>query len=113
MKNIITAALIFIGIVSCGKNEQNVAEKKIWVRGNCGMCKERIEEHVSKINGVKKAVWDVKSKELTVRYDSTVTNNDAIETICANIGHATKSRTSDGKITDELPECCRPHSKAH
>jgi copper chaperone CopZ len=108
-KNIISGFIILataLALQSC--NDTKVVEKKVWVRGNCEMCKERIEEHVQKINGVKSAIWDVNSKILTVKYDSTLANQNAVETICANVGHATKAKISEGKVIDELPECCKP-----
>lgn len=96
-----------MGLSSCTDNSK-VVEKKIWVRGNCEMCQERIETNVRLINGVKSAQWDVESKMLSVRYDSTLTNELAVETICARVGHATKTRSSDNKVVSELPECCQP-----
>lgn len=95
---------------SCGNNA-NITEKKVWVRGNCDMCKDRIETHVKRINGVKSATWNANNEELNVSFDSTLTNQDAIETICAKVGHATKTKISEGKAIDELPDCCRPEEK--
>lgn len=97
-------------ILSCSNNA-NVTEKKIWVRGNCDMCKDRIETHVKRINGVKSAIWNADNEELKVSFDSTLTNQDAIEAICAKVGHATKTKISEGKVIDELPDCCRPEEK--
>lgn len=104
----VLSVFIFLGILSSCSEKPSIVEKKIWVRGNCEMCQERIETHVKLMNGVKSAHWDVNSKLLSVKYDSTLTNELAVETICANVGHATKTRNSDDKVVKELPDCCQP-----
>lgn len=106
----VSCTVSFMLLMSCGNNA-NITEKKVWVRGNCDMCKDRIETHVKRINGVKSATWTSDNEELKVSFDSTKTNQDAIETICAKVGHATKNKISEGKVIDELPECCRPEEK--
>lgn len=104
--SILITVCALLGLSSC--TDSKVVEKKIWVRGNCDMCQERIETNVKLINGVKAAHWDVNTKLLSVKYDSTLANELAVETICANVGHATKAHIGNPKAIQELPECCQP-----
>ena len=82
-------------------------ESTFYVRGNCGMCKERIENSLKTTDGIVKADWDVKTKNLTVTYDSTKIGEDKIQQLVANSGHETKTKTSPQAVHDALPECCK------
>ena len=85
-------------------------EKKtetVKVYGNCGMCKTRIEKAAKGIDGVKKADWDRETKELTVTYDSEVTNLEAIEKAIADVGHDTENARAKDEVYNELHSCCK------
>jgi copper chaperone CopZ len=60
---------------------------KVW--GQCDMCKARIEKTV-KAEGVTENVWDVKTQMLTVTFDPSKTNKDAISKKLAAVGHDTE-----------------------
>jgi periplasmic mercuric ion binding protein len=107
-KYLIIYCIAIFAIVSCQKESPSIVEKKIWVRGNCDMCKERIETQITAIKGVKSAVWNVDTKELTVKFDSLNTQLSQIEKMVASSGHATKNTASTEKSINELPECCKP-----
>jgi periplasmic mercuric ion binding protein len=103
-------AIAFVGLIafSCGQNTVDSGKQtEFYVRGNCGMCEERIEKAVMEIDGVNKADWSVETKNLTVSYDSTKTNELKIQQTVANVGHETKTITSPQSIHDALPECCK------
>ena len=93
-------------LISCSQNNSN-KESEFYVRGNCSMCKERIEKTVSGIEGVSKSTWDVKTKNLKVSYDSTKVNELKIQQTVANSGHETKEIASPKAANDALPECCK------
>src|SRR5512145_342270 len=56
------------------------------VSGNCEMCKTRIEK-AAKIDGVSKADWSVKTKKLTLEYNSSVVTSDTVLKKIAAVGH--------------------------
>lgn len=89
------------------KVESTVAEATFWVRGNCGSCEKRIERTLKKIDGVSEAEWDQESGDVTVTFDPAKTNQDALETAVAEVGHATKKYEADEEKHDSLPKCCR------
>ncbi|HEX2977158.1 MAG TPA: heavy-metal-associated domain-containing protein [Bacteroidales bacterium] len=76
------------------------------VLGNCSMCKERIEKAV-KAEGATAASWDSKTKMLTVSYDPSRTNTDALARKVASVGHDTGKYKADDKTYNSLPGCCK------
>ncbi len=109
LKNIIVLSSLTALVFSCGEKntEKSGKQTEFYVRGNCGMCEERIEKAVLDIDGIKKADWDVKTKNLTVTYDSTKVNELKIQQTVANTGHETKTVPSPQATHDALPECCK------
>lgn len=106
IKYIVVLSSLTALLFSC--NQNNLTKKsEFYVRGNCGMCEERIEKTVNGIEGVEKSDWDVKTKNLTVTYDSTKVNELKIQQSVANSGHETKSIPSPQAVHDALPECCK------
>jgi len=86
------------------------AEKKtetVKVYGNCGMCKTRIEKAAKSVDGVSKAKWDQKAKELTVTFDPAITNIEDIEKEIAAIGHDTEDVRAKDETYNELHSCCK------
>ena len=75
------------------------------VSGNCGQCKERIEE-AAYVKGVKKAEWNKETKVLTVVYNSEKTSLDKITAAIAKAGHDSKDHKASDKDYKKLPECC-------
>ncbi|MFN8415852.1 MAG: heavy-metal-associated domain-containing protein [Cytophagaceae bacterium] len=99
------AAVILTSCSSANKNDS------FYVRGNCEMCKQRIETTALSIKGVFKADWNVDSKELSVAYDSTQTNAMQIHEAVANVGHGTKLVPMNQEAHDNLHECCKVANK--
>lgn len=80
---------------------------EFFVRGNCEMCKERIEDVAKGVEGVKSADWDVKTSVIHVIYDTTKTDEMAVHQAVAGAGHGTDHVQMDQKAHDALPDCCR------
>lgn len=106
LKNILLLAPITVLVFSCNQPKAG-REASFYVRGNCGMCEERIEQSLASVNGVIKADWDVKTKNMVVSYDSTKIDERTIQQKIANAGHETKSISSPQAVHDALPECCK------
>lgn len=98
-----------IGLISCNKN---VAEKtetfKVW--GNCEKCKKTIESAIS-INGVAEKNWDIGSKLMTVKFDTTIVGLDAIEQLIAKAGYDNELYYGDDYAYAKLEECCQYERK--
>lgn len=105
--SLIIALVAFTAMFSaCKKTELN-KESSFWVRGNCEMCKERIEKTAKAQLGVGTATWDVESGMMKVQYDSNMVTEMDIQKAIAATGHATKTVPMDQKAHDALPECCQ------
>jgi periplasmic mercuric ion binding protein len=76
---------------------------KVW--GNCDLCKARIEKAV-KIEGVTNADWSTKTKLLTVTFDPSKTNKDALSKKLALAGHDTEKYKATEDVYANLPGCC-------
>ena len=76
---------------------------KVW--GKCDMCKSRIESTV-KAEGATNASWDQKTQMLTVSYDPSKTNRDALSRKLASVGHDTEKYKAPEDVYAKLPACC-------
>lgn len=75
------------------------------VFGACEQCKDRIE-NILKGRGVKKAVWDVDTKMLSVVFDPSKITLDKIENKVVAVGHDTENKKAKKAVYDALPDCC-------
>jgi len=78
----------------------------IKVSGNCESCKERIEK-AAKIEGVKKADWNQKTKLLTLVYDPSKVKSIDVQKKIADVGHDTPLFRAEAKNYNALPSCCK------
>jgi periplasmic mercuric ion binding protein len=74
----------------------------------CEMCKENIETAVAKVDGVKKATLDVKTKELKVKYDAGAVSLDEIRKAITATGYWADNMMPDKNAYAALPACCKP-----
>lgn len=98
---IAVCCMSFIGAYAGEKTET----VKVW--GNCGMCKKTIEKSLKDVAGVHSAVWDKKTKVLTVSYDADKISMKQIEEKVAASGYDTKNVKGSDKAYSELEKCCR------
>lgn len=77
---------------------------KVW--GNCGMCKKTIEKSL-KIDGVKKASWDVKTKEITVNFDPKKTDLKKIQNAICAAGYDNDGCKGNDAAYEKLHACCK------
>lgn len=109
MKKIFLFSILIISIIAC-TNKPN-AQAEFYVRGNCGMCKERIDKTALALSGVADADWNEETSVLKIAYDSTKISSLDIEKSIAATGHATKGVAMDTAAHAKLPECCQVHAK--
>ncbi len=85
---------------------QSVVTRTLVVKGNCGECKERIE-NASDIKGVKLSAWNVDSKVLKITYDSLKVSLSQIKEAIVSRGHDLVDMKSADAAYKKLPKCCR------
>tara|TARA_B110001454_G_C12604178_1_gene385834 strand:+ start:14 stop:382 length:369 start_codon:yes stop_codon:yes gene_type:complete len=107
MKNIILILyLVSPFFLSCQEINKKNTKVKFEVSGNCIMCKKRIEKAVLSSKGVKYALWDIPSNQLTLIYDSRNSNLEKIHKLILNAGHDTSLFPASDDVYNELPLCC-------
>jgi len=103
MKSLILS-VVFISIASFGFAQGKTETLK--VSGECGTCKKKIETAAKKA-GATYASWNVDSKELTVKYNSTSTNSAKIQKTIADAGYDTQDFKASDKAYNSLDGCCQ------
>lgn len=88
------------------QQSNNSASDTLTVFGNCGQCKERIEEAAYSVKGVKHADWNKKTHILTLVYNRSKTDRKKIAHAIALAGHDTVLEKSTDKNYSQLPSCC-------
>ncbi|HWI90996.1 MAG TPA: cation transporter [Flavisolibacter sp.] len=97
-------SLVFILMASIGFAQTKSETLK--VSGECGSCKKKIEAAAKKA-GATYAVWNVDSKELTVKYNSTSTNSAKIQKTIADVGYDTPDFKATDEAYNKLDGCCQ------
>ncbi len=86
--------------------EAKVQDSIFKVYGNCGMCKDRIEEAAKSVSGVESAEWNEDSKMIHITYLSSTTSLDKIHKAIAKVGHDTELEKAPDDVYNKLPACC-------
>lgn len=84
----------------------NAQKASFKVRGNCSMCKARIEKAANSLTGVGGAVWEAKSQVVKLEYDAEVIDVETIHKAIAKVGHDTKRAKANNEVYENLPPCC-------
>ena len=77
------------------------------VKGNCKMCKKRIEKAALSLKGVKMATWDIPSNMIDLIYDDKKLELSDVHNKIASVGHDTDKVKASEDVYDELPMCCQ------
>lgn len=116
MKSLLIFTLLVLGSTLVKAQDTKLSTETFDVRGNCGMCKERIEAAVD-IVGVKRAFWDEKTGIMTITFNPNKVTLDEIHRLIAKIGHSTSLYKADPKAYNNLHHCCKyvehNHSDGH
>ena len=106
MKNsILILACLLVSLTAMGqqKNKKMTFE----VDGKCEMCKMRIEKAALNVPGVKYALWDVPTHQLSLVVDERKTDPMKIKTALAEVGHDTKELKATQEAYDNIHPCCK------
>ena len=101
---LILIALLMTGLgLAQDKNKKMAFE----VDGRCEMCKMRIEKAALGVDGVKYAIWDIPSHELSLIVDERKTNAMEIKSALVAVGHDTKELKATQEAYDKIHVCCK------
>ena len=94
--------MLFFATVAVAQTQK----ESIDVRGNCGMCKKRIEKAALGTKGVKYANWTAETQQLTLIYNVKKTSTKSIAKNIAAAGHEADSIVATEEAYNALPSCC-------
>ena len=101
LKSLLAFSLLFTNFVFA----QTITKSTFKVKGECGMCKERIETTAKK-SGATYANWNSDSQQLIVEYDAGKVSSDEILKKIADVGHDNEKYSATDEVYRNLPGCC-------
>ena len=81
--------------------------EKFEVKGNCGMCENRIEKAAKSVDGVTAADWNQETKMIEVTFDESKTSVHKVQMAIAKVGHDTPMHKAPDEVYNALPGCCK------
>ena len=84
---------------------QNIEKQEFKVKGNCSMCKSRIEQTAQKA-GANSAHWDLEHQILELEISTEYSSFDKILKQIAEAGHDNERYTASEETYNNLPKCC-------
>ena len=94
-------------IVSAQKNDNGTTNVRIITTSQCSQCKEIIEAALAFEKGIKSSDLDLKTRELTVVYNSKKTTDAQIRSAVSKQGYDADDVKKDEKAYKKLPACCK------
>ncbi len=106
MKTRLIIAMCLLGTLMGTAQEKN-KKMTFEVDGRCEMCKNRIEKAALGVTGVKYAVWDIPTHQLSLVVDERKTNSMTIKSAIAAVGHDSKELKATQEAYDGIHACCK------
>ena len=110
MRKYLMVLLAVLGVAFTGtaqeKKNKN-AKVDVEVKGNCDMCKKRIEKAAFGVKGVKSAEWHSDDQTLHLIIDENKTTAFKVQESVAKAGHDTKEVKAEKDTYDNLHGCCQ------
>jgi len=106
MKRVVLVLMLGFFTMTSFAQEKN---KKLTmeVDGKCDMCKTRIEKAALGVKGVKYAMWDIPSHQLSLIIDERKTDPMKVKTALVAVGHDTKELKATEEAYDSVHPCCK------
>ena len=102
-------SLLLMGISTQAQTVQKSKNAKISfeVDGICGMCKKRIETAALKTKGVKFALWNVKTHQLSLILDEHKTTVTTVQRNILKVGHDVIGVKATDEAYNSVHPCCK------
>lgn len=117
MKTIKFVFALMIAFILAGGTMAQAGSKPVELKMKssvvCGQCKDRVEGGLAFEKGVKMVNVDLKSKEVTVKYNPAKTTPDQLRTALSKLGYDADGVKADAKAYEKLPSCCKKDAAAH
>ena len=110
-KVIIIFCLLIAGHSAKSQINKKNAKVSIEVDGVCMMCKKRIEKAALNSKGVKFAIWDIKTHQLSLIIDENKTDTKTIQKNIVAVGHDSKGIKAKDHVYNNITPCCKYRDK--
>ena len=104
-RTILGVALLLFSVLAFAQEKNK--KLSFEVDGKCEMCKARIEKAALGVKGVKYALWDIPSHELSLIIDERKTDPMKIKSALVAVGHDTKELKATAEAYDAIHPCCK------
>ncbi|WP_293873920.1 cation transporter [Flavobacterium sp.] len=113
MKNtILRMILLFVALSTQAQEKKNKnAHYEFEVNGNCEQCQKRIQKAAFSVTGVKSAVWNIESHQLSVSINEEKCSLVDVKNAVAKVGHDTDEIKATNAVYDKLHACCQYERK--
>ena len=102
--------MLFVSLIGFSSQAQEKKNKNakvdVEVRGNCEMCKKRIEKAAYAVPGVKSAEWHQDDQTLHLIVNEEKTNDLEVQKAVAKVGHDTGKVRATDEAYAKLHTCC-------
>lgn len=99
--------LFSVTIQAQEKKKKKNAKYEIEVKGNCEMCKKRIEKAAFSVPGVKYAEWHQDHQDLHLILNEKKSSLDDVRKAIAKSGHDTDKVKAKDEEYNDLHNCCQ------
>lgn len=108
-KNLLAGVVVILIMFTTSAKAQDstIAVLKVKTSAICKSCKITIEEALAYEKGVKKSDLDVKSKIVTVTYNTKKTTPEKIRLAISNSGYDADDIPANPKAYRKLENCCK------
>ena len=109
MKNIILGMmLLFVALSTQAQTKKNKnAKYEFEVNGNCEQCQKRIQKAAFSVAGVKSAIWNIETHQMTVIINEEKCSLLDVKKAIAKIGHDTDEVKASDEVYQNLHHCCQ------
>ena len=109
MKKYLVLMMAVLGVAftsTAQEKKSKNAKVDFEVKGNCDMCKKRIEKAAFGVKGVKSATWHADDQMLHLIIDENKTSSKKVQESVAKAGHDTKEVKATDEAYNTLHHCC-------
>ncbi|MGG5575872.1 heavy-metal-associated domain-containing protein [Myroides sp. C15-4] len=106
-KLVATLTLVLLTSAAVSAQEKEQPKQVIAVKGQCEMCKKRIEKAALDVKGVRSVDWSIADQQLTVYLNPKKTTGKEVQNAIAKAGHDTAAVKATDEAYNGLHSCCK------
>ncbi|TAF65555.1 MAG: copper chaperone [Cytophagales bacterium] len=110
LKRLFLVAICLVSInyiANAQKKANGNQEVSIQTSAQCEMCKEKIENALGEVDGVKSALVDINTSIVKVIFNSNKVDVNAIRLAITQVGYDADEQKATKEAYDKLPKCCK------